>query len=91
MIDSFAPIVSYHGDEVKVLRKYSSTMIEIFPADPKTKRAWSRGHKRDSALNRWVKQDELQPADCTCDERSGIACKACRDWHAVTGDGDMPF
>ena len=91
MIDNPAPIVSYHGDEVKVLRIYNRNMIEIFPATPAVKRAWAKGYKHDSALNRWVRQSELQPADCTCDERSGIACRACRDWHALTGDGEMPF
>lgn len=90
MTDSHAPIVDYHGDEVKVLRKYNRNFIEIFPASPDVKRRWSKGYKRDSGLNRWVKQSELQPADCTCDERSGIACRACRDWHAVTGE-NMPY
>ena len=82
-------IASYHGIDCKV------TLVSGRQAFISTDSTPANYYHGNAASNHpmvlWVSKLSLQPAECTCDELSGIACRACRDWHALTGDGEMPF
>lgn len=81
-------VATWQGYDV-IVHDLLGNMANVMPAAHERK-VWRKGYKRDTGDNRWVDRGDLRPGECSCDERSGLACRACQDWHTLTGE-EIPF